>query len=209
MAYKPDISQLLNLLYSTSKPVYSIQDIDNSSPDLSFSGIETITVEKANRMSQYGHPILFPFKVKGKTYKRFNLNGELIDFHLPSFEFPASTLVEFSRAKKIQLTEITSGDGAIPELIGFANWQITIRGVCFLDNSRQAQKTPQKQYEELLKWEQVAGHIELESGQLFTDKGIYALVIERFSVTTAGGANGSIIPFEMQCISDKPMELIL
>lgn len=208
MNFKPDISILLNYLYGVSQPVYTIPGSDPNS-GIVFSGVETVPLDEASRKSQYGHPVMFPFSFKGKTYKTFSNTGELVDYHLPDFELPSSTLVEFTRSKKIQSTDISSGDGSILELVGFTNWMISIRGVCYLDTSRANSKSAQEQYESLLAWEKVAGHVEIASGDLFVDKGIYALVIESFRLAQVEGAGNSIIPFEMSCISDRPLELKL
>jgi hypothetical protein len=75
------------------------------------------------------------------------------------------------------------------------------------DRTHPTSPTATQQYQKLLQWEQVAGHVEIV-GDLFTDKGIHAIVIESFSLSQIEGSPG-VIPFEMICTSDTHPDIFI
>lgn len=222
MSYKPDIAAIFEAAFGISVPVYVAPVYepnasrvptggfyDGSAKEaavatLPFTGVEVVDQPTGSRMSMYGHPLMFPFLFIGDTYKKFDTDGRLVEYRLPDFDLPAATLVDFSRSKRIVYTE-TAGEGDVKELYGFGDWDISIRGVCLLDNNHQQAKTAEEQKKKLLEWEQVAGHVRV-AGELFKEKNIHALVIESFRVSQLSGIPG-MIPFEMSCKSDFPYEL--
>jgi hypothetical protein len=210
MSFRPDLSILLNAAFGLALPkgAFTIgqnQASEFGNPFQSNGENEQLT---SSRKSQYGHDILFPFKFKGNKYKRYDNAGKLIEFDLPDFDLPAATLVSFSRSKNIVKTDVVSGDSTVKELIGFGDWKIRIRGICLNDKSHPQGATAQRQKEVLLQWEQVAGHVEIASGDLFTEKGIHALVINDFNIDQIEGMP-DMIPFEMNCDSDVHPDIFL
>lgn len=172
-----------------------------------YNGIELNPDSPTGLLSHLGTPIVYSFTLKGGIYKAFNKNGDLVDYRLADFMMPAATLITFSRAKIITKTPVLGANGTVKELYSFDDWKIRMRGVCLDDSSRKTAKTAKQQKEELLKWEQVAGSINI-GGDLFTEKNIHALTINSANFDQLEG-KPNIIPFELECEGDERLELLL
>src|SRR5690606_23095794 len=120
-----------------------------------------------------GTPVLFPIRFLGegmdKPYRIYKPSGELQEVKMSTFNLPAATVSDFSRAKNIVTTDVLGGNGTVKELFGFDDWQIRLRGICITDPARQNSKTAQEQKEALMQWENIAGSIKVE-GMLFQEK---------------------------------------
>ncbi|MRG45499.1 hypothetical protein GFS24_10255 [Chitinophaga sp. SYP-B3965] len=219
-----NLSQLFELAFGVKNPVFipTPVRIEEDSPatkfnipakttasnkPVIFSGISTSPAEYNGRLSWMGTPIVYPFTLQGGTYKVFASNGELLDYQLNDFELPAATLVDFSRAKINIKTMPRGNNGSVKELFSFDDWRIRIRGICLDDPSRASAKTAQEQKSALLEWEQVCNSIPV-IGSLFVEKKIYRLAIDGISFTQLE-RKPNVIPFEMECVSDEPLEMTL
>lgn len=172
-----------------------------------YTGVTVKSETKEEKYTWLGTPIVYPFTLKGGILKNYAPNGELQDFKLADFMLPAATLVDFSRAKIIAKTPVLGANGSVKELYSFDDWKIRVRGVCLDDSTRAVAKTAVEQKQELLKWEQVCGSIEV-IGALFFEKNIKALTINSVNFQQLE-AKPNIIPFEFECESDERLELIL
>lgn len=150
------------------------------------------------RLSENGLPVMFPMQFLEGNYNRFKRNGELETIELPTFDLPATTMVDFSRAKKITETEQNAGS-PIDELYGFSHWNITIRGLCLKDKAHPQAVTAQKQKEILLKWEEIAGGIYV-AGDLFTERNITFITI-RNATFSQMDKRPNITQFTLECKS--------
>jgi hypothetical protein len=205
-----DIGQLFQLAFGINNPVYLTQPIvigrgDEGSPV--YSPSLTPTGAGDVRFSWMGTPILFPFSLKGGIYRRYDRSGELEDYPLDDFDMPAATLVDFSRAKQVINTKVLGSNGSVKELYSFDDWRVRIRGLCLTDPSRRMAPDAEEQREKLVQWEQVAQAVNV-TGALFQQKNIYSLVIEEVFFRQIEGRPG-VIPFEMECLGDEPIELTL
>ncbi|MBD3748508.1 MAG: hypothetical protein IE931_03335 [Sphingobacteriales bacterium] len=172
-----------------------------------YNGPELKPDDITGPLSGLGTPIVYPFTLKGGIYKVFNKDGDLVDFKLADFMMPAATLITFTRAKIITKTPVLGANGSVKELYSFDDWKIRIRGICLDDSSRKTAKTAKAQKEELLKWEQVAGSINI-IGDLFFEKNILALTINSANFDQLEG-KPNVIPFELECEGDERLELLL
>lgn len=200
--FKPDISQLFNLAFGFIPITYKIDSASQKGANLIYPSIETQPVEAAKKMSWMGTPIMFPVVFKGGTYNYYNDLGEIVSKNRGDFDLPATTVVDFRRAKNITKTRMLGATGTVKEIYGFDDWQIRIRGLC-LDTPTENAYDLQN---ELLKWESIADSIEV-LGELFLDKSIYRLTIEDIDFRQPQGRH-NVVPFEITASSDQPIELV-
>lgn len=171
---------------------------------VNFSGVEVLeSEEEVERLSQFGTPILFPVTFQGGPYMRYKKNGELENKEMPDFDLPAATLVDFSKPKKMVETDILTG-GSVKEIFGVGDWSIHIRGLCLSDSSRKTHKKAAEQINQLRLWEGLTDSISVY-GKLFERKDIFNLVIKKINFPALEGTPDAF-PFELECISDSPLE---
>lgn len=186
---------------------YKIDEAEATSPLLNFSGIQAVEKEQL-KQSWLGTPIAFSFGFKGGRYQVYE-NGEIVEKEMADFQLPLSTMVDLSRAKRITTTPTVGGNGTVKEMYSFDDWNVRIRGICLNDPQHPQAITAREQRNIIAQWEQLADTIQLiEDDNLFTDLGIYALVIKSISFPQVQGKQ-NFLPFEIQCSSDEPLELIL
>ena len=196
-----DLSDLFARAFGHTTSLYATPSAANASPSL--SGVRVKQALQAKKMSWLGTPILSAVKFKRGTYQAYRANGELHSVERGDFSLPAAALIDFKRSKNLTQTPVLGDTGTVKEVFGFDNWHISIKGFC-LDEPQQ------KAYEQLaalLEWEALAGGIEV-SGELFTDKRIYKLVIQGISIPQIQGSPG-VIPFTLEAVSDQALELLL
>lgn len=172
-----------------------------------FSGIELVNLEEAERLSGMGTPVLGTFTFQAGEYNTYDTQGRIVQKSFADFLFPYATLVDFTRQMNMTQTKVLGSAGTVKEVYGLDDWTINIRGVCLTDESRPAQKTAAEQIAELIRWRTVADTINV-AGALFNNKEIYALVIKSFSISPEAG-KPSVIPFTIEAVSDEPIELVL
>jgi hypothetical protein len=172
---------------------------------ISLKVIEEAT--QIERLSYLGTPILNTLTLKGQNYRKYDETGKLTTVQLNDFLMPAVTLSTFSRSKKISKTELVAGYGTVKEMYGFGDWDIEIRGLCLWDPIRLGDATAFAQHLLIQQFENVAEAIPVVS-KLYNSKGINAIVIENIKWEQLEGKPG-VIPFRINCVSDRPTELIL
>lgn len=114
-------------------------------------------------------------------------------------------LIEISQSVNVVTTAINGRDGTIKEYISASDWNVSIRGV--LVNPQDGYNPPIQQFQTLLQLCSLPVALECESKylQLFD---IFNLVITEKSFPQSKGFQ-NVQPFELSCISDKPIELLI
>lgn len=198
-----DLSDLFARAFGHTTALYATPSAVHAKGDTTLKGVKVKQSPQAKEMSWLGTPIMFAVKFKRGTYQAYRANGELHSVERGDFSLPAATLIDFKRTKNLTQTPVLGDTGTVKEMFGFDNWHISIKGFC-LDEPQQ------KAYEQLaalLEWEALASGIEV-SGELFTDKQIYKLVIQGISIPQIQG-RPSVIPFTLDAVSDQALELLL
>jgi hypothetical protein len=165
------------------------------------------TIVQGDELSYLGTPIFQPITFLGGMYPQLGTGadaGKLVELPYVGWVLPATTTAEFTRAKDITKSAPNGAFGSTKEVWAFGDWDITIRGL-ILDG--QPNFFPKAQLRELASWEKVVDAIDV-TGDMFTYLGIKRLVIESINI---GRVNGmpNVIPFQMQCVSDEPLELAI
>lgn len=210
--FKPEISLLYQAAFGIPAKLITYPGAANAlesgnTPDISFSGLQVVEKPEAERYSGLGTPVIFPITFKGKTYKRLNKRSEVVEVTMRDFLLPAASITEFDRAKIMGKTTVSGGYGSVKETYGFDDWQIKIRGFCLADSGHPQATTAMGQQDLINQWENLTDSIEVD-GELFENKGISNLVIEDIKWKSIPGKPW-VIPFEMSCVSDEPIELLV
>lgn len=153
--------------------------------------------------SVYDTPIIYPVMFRSGEYPIYDWYGKPKTRQYEDLWLPATTMLDFSRAKNVIKTNVLGANGTVKEVFGFDDWQIRIRMLC-LDDA----KFTAKQYADKLQdWFEIAGGINVH-GSIFSKKEIYNIVIEDFDIKTLAGSPG-VIPIEMTAVSNEPVEIFL
>lgn len=200
------VSDLLQAAFGISSPIYIPEPLLNQAPaNLSYSGMETLPdyYTEGNLTSWMGTPIVFPVKFLGGSYMRYKDNGEIERVSYDDFNLPPATMFSFRRAKNIERTQISGGDGTVKEYYGFDDWVIDVRGLCLDEPERSAAE----QLTALLRWEELADSFGI-SGRLFEQHKISRICLDGWNDNVQQGKPG-VIPFQFQMYSDKDIILLL
>lgn len=167
-----------------------------------YQGIEFVDEEEATELSQMGTPILFPITFLAGPYIRYDDQGKIEHVQMEDFRLPVSCIADFRQAKIIAKTNVSGGKGTVKEIFGFDDWQIGIKGFFLPErNHPQGLEKPLDQELKLLEWVDLACSVGI-LGHLFTMRGIHAITIEDFNVTTERG-RPKARPFSLTATSDE------
>jgi hypothetical protein len=186
---------------------YTINDTEDANPAFDYSGMEKVGADEVkNGTSWLDTPINFKFGFAAGTYNYFS-GGKIEKRKVEAFQMPLPTMVSVSRSKRDKITPVSAGDESVIEMYAFNLWEVRIQGVCVYDPSHPQAKEPADQRKLLANLENAADSLELEKADgLFTDLGIYNLYIRSIHFGQLVG-KPNMLPFEMTCLSDKPLEL--
>ncbi len=203
---KYDINHLFRTAFGINAPIYmaDVYSSDDSNGKINYTGVKYTKPVEAKKLSWMGTPIIFPITIPSDTFKVYAPNGEIIKQVIPAFDMPATSLVDFSRAKNITRTPILGNNGTVKEVYGFDDWSIRIRGICLNEPKI---RTAKDQVKCLLQYEKVAGSIGI-LGEQFIEKEIHAITIESIDFQQVQG-KPDVIPFEIRAVSDEPLILVL
>ena len=180
-------------------------EAQTSAPKYDFSGIDTTMLVQGEEQSYLGTPIFQPINFLGGVYQVLGngaQQGQVVDESYAGWQLPATATAEFRRNKVITKSRPSTANGSTKELWAFEDWDITIRGL-ILD--AQPNFFPEGQLRQMLRWEKITDGIDV-AGDMFTYLGIKRLVIENFNIGRVAG-QPNVIPFQMSCVSDEPLEL--
>jgi hypothetical protein len=157
-------------------------------------------------VSEFDTNVLGRVRLMGGEYNVYEQDGSLVKKRFGDYTLPYSCIVSFTRESNITKTEVLGSTGTVKELYGKGDWQITIRGIAF--NRRDGKGvTAQEQIDVLSKWASVCDSIGV-LGSVFSGKEIQNIVIEEFSIQPVVG-KWDAIPFQINALSDEPIELYI
>ncbi len=165
-----------------------------------YSGIETIPLPVANIRSVLGTPIYEQITV---TIPALIQSGILVAPE-KTYTFPDWPLFDITGQDIIQKTTMTKKKGSVKEYITEDDYAFTIRGILINYDS---QEYPEQQLQDLLQIIKAKTTMGITS-QVFNLLDIHNFVIERHSFPASEGFQ-HIQPFELECLSDEPVELLI
>ncbi|MRI64430.1 hypothetical protein EDM00_10600 [Ornithobacterium rhinotracheale] len=200
-----NISQLFKLAFGVNNPVYLVNPLNKPSYEepIYKPEVKEVSLKEAERLSQMGTPVIFPIMFEAGDYNFYDKDSRIVKKILADFHFPPATMVDFSRAKNITKTDVIGASGTIKEIYGLDDWSIRIRTLCIADKDMD-----EREYERrIIEWANVVQSIPVQ-GDLFGQKNIDNIVIESIDITSVE-ASPKVIPIELNCVSDEPIEIIL
>lgn len=163
--------------------------------------------EEADALSEFGTPVYGSILLNGGEYNMYDRKtGAVVKGLFGDYTLPYSCVAEFRRKANITKTEVLGNTGTVKELFGLGDWDITIRGIALDSRSGEGTKA-REQIETLCRWAEVSDSIGIE-GSIFRGKGIYNVAIESIEILPIVG-RWNAIPFQIEMISDEPIELYL
>lgn len=203
-----NIANLFAEVFGVSSPIYI--PYGRKLPAFAPEGYKDMTIarkEEVERHSWMGTPVMDSFYLDGGKYMRYSEDGNLVQYSMDNFLMPFATIVEFSRDMNMSKTKVLGAGGTVKEIYGLNDWTINIRGFCLTDKTRDRQKTAKEQAQALVLWRELADSINV-TGDIFKDKGIYALVMENLQLSPVQGYE-DMYSFTITATSDKVIELRL
>lgn len=156
--------------------------------------------------SEFETNVLGRIRFEGGEYNMYEYDGSLVKKRFGDYTLPYSCIAGFTRESNMTKTEVLGSTGTVKEIYGKGDWQITIRGIAF--NRRDGKGVnAHEQINTLTKWANICDSIPV-IGSIFQGKGINNIAIETFSVQPIVG-QWDAIPFQIDAISDEPIELYL
>lgn len=152
-------------------------------------GLDGGNVPPSNKVSYLGTPVFGDVVLK---YEPLNLEVEL-----------QTVLCEVSMTKNIIKTALQGVDGTIKEYVSDGDYDVTIQGAVVAQDVFYPEQDTKLLHQLCLVKDAII--VESEFLQLFD---IYNLVIENYSFPQQEGFLNMQL-FELQCVSDKPIELIV
>lgn len=201
--------------FGTRRPIYvpviapvisspeGYQDSKNQpSQEIKFEGVQQLKVDTSDLKSSLGTLVLSPITIRGGSYKERLDDGTITTVQYDDFQLPFTSTVEVIFQKNIVKTPLRGGRGEFKELIGSSDAKIRIRGILIGEDM----KRPEQGIRQLYEIERVPKELAVVCNYLsWLD--ISYLVIESLTFPDLKG-QPSMQPFELQCSSDKPIQLI-
>lgn len=194
---------------STLVKVYNLQNVkipnakqnqfEKSVIQSGYTQLDKTRPSELNKSDYSGIPVFADIKLVGGTYTD-NISGNLVSF--PDIIIDA-VLVTCDFTARIIKTEIQGRDGTVKEYIGEDDAVITIQGIITGKNG----VYPKTEVNSLNQWRKAPISKKAICGYL-QNLGIDNLVVENFTLPQIAGGY-SYQTFTMNCISDKPVELII
>lgn len=203
MSYTYQVAELFSQAFGSRLPFVVDSEIVLGNPSLKFPEASVKKLPEPEGYSPIGTPIVSLVTFKGQQYNIFDNNGVITQKKMEDYHLPPTTLVDCSRGKIINKTTVSGGTASVKEIFSFDDWVIRMRGLCLTTPD----KTALEHYEDLLQWEEIVDSIEVV-GKVFTARKIYRITINNIDDRQLA-MRPNVVPFEMSCWSDEPLELIL
>lgn len=162
---------------------------DGYQGSIEYGSLDVPLPSKAKAMSVLGTPI----------YEQIQLIGNGRDF-----TFPDWPLIDIAASKNIVKTPVRGLNGTVKEFIAIDDYQINIRGILINYDSDQYPEDLVYELHEVFKINEAFQVISPVINLL----DVNSLVIQDLRLPEVEGYN-NIQPFVLQCLSDRPVELVI
>lgn len=201
------VASVLSDIFSISSPVFLPWGKTPQYTAKQFPDVEFIPVEPNDTVTSFGVPVYGTFYLAAGSYNSYDKNGRVVMLKMSDMKMPYSCIAEFNREMVMTQTRVLGASGTVKEVYGLDDWNIRIRGLALDDSIWGSGLTAQEQINELVKWRNVCDSVEIV-GKIFGDKEIYRIAIKNLSIRPVEGRYG-VIPFEIEALSDEPIELVI
>lgn len=202
------VAELISEIFGISSPIFVPYGDAPEYKARPFQNIQIIEPDEPEAYTAFGIPVYGVFSFNGSAYNTYDkTTGQVKTVKMPDMQLPLSCVAEFNRPMIITETPTLGATGTVKEIYGLSDWKIRIRGLALNERLMGGTLTAQQQIDELVKWRDVCDAIQI-TGKLFNDKEIYRIAMKDFAIRPVEGRYG-VIPFEIEALSDEPIELLL
>jgi hypothetical protein len=203
MEYQINIQELFQQAFGLRRPVYVVNNSPQDQANISYKDVPTLPVLAANDSikSSLGTAVLSPVLLENGNYKQRLADGRIITVEYAELLLPPTTIVEVNLKKVVVKTPLVSGQGTFKEYISFDDYDVRIRGV-FVGNTLDDVNAFMRRLMEVWAVPKEVGVV----CDYLDLLGVEALIIENITPQKLEG-RPLMLPFEMTCISDKPLQL--
>jgi hypothetical protein len=172
-----------------------------------YENVRLISQEKGDELSEFGTPVLGVVEFRAGTYNMYDrMSGQVKRVSYGSYTLPYSCICEFSRESNVITTNVLGNTGTVKELFGLGDWNINIRGIA-VNSGNMYRDDAHEQIKKLTQWSNICDAINI-GGAVFANKDISRVVIKSINIQPIE-AKYNVIPFQIEMISDEPLELTL
>lgn len=183
-----------------SSIVYKIGSPQLASEIFGYKNIQLVTEDEINHTSVFGLPVFMPLTIDELSYP---IDGKVARISALTIE---SCIVEINGSKEIIKTAILGRPGTVKEYITMGDYNVSIKGVLFNDKLTD-NRFPKHKQQWLNEFIKAPKQISITHG-ILNNVGVYDLVIESFNFPATPGYE-NLCAFELQCVSDLPIELVI
>jgi Domain of unknown function (DUF6046) len=163
-------------------------------------------IDEGTFKSNLNTPVQFPMWFQAGVYNIMT-GGEIAGVSFSEMYLPWTSVVSFSRSKRITKTYMSSQKSVVVEQYGFEPWDIKIKGFIIKGNNKERTSVAE-QVKDMQRFEEISDSIKV-GGSVFEWLKISEVSIEKISYPDARDLNMEIIkPFEISMISIEPDELV-
>ena len=216
MEFNIDIQAAFQQDFGLKRPIYRPvplpvkgQEINYQAPselnasNVAFQNIDTLEIDTSPIRSSLGSVVISPITFQGGAYKERLNDGSIVNSTFDDFQLPFTSTLEITREKVVVMTDLRGGKGTFKEYIGQSDAKVIIRGILIADE----QNRPEQGIRQLSNLEDVPKALSVVCDYL-TWVNVSYLVIKRLTFPELKGRPG-MQPFQLECISDQPIDLIL
>lgn len=194
-------------IFGIAPPVYLPWGKTASFPAPEYPGMRIADTEDSGEQSAFGLPVLGTVTFDGGKYKMFDrYSGKVTEVTYGKYTLPYSCIVDFSREANIITTAVMGNTGTVKELYGLGDWEITVRGIA-ANRTDGPGNSAHEQIRKLVAWADINDAIGV-TGEIFAEKNIYRIVMKSIDIRPLEGKY-NVIPFQIEAVSDEPLELQL
>ena len=194
MGYKINIEELFKNQFGIKAPLVFDNKLYAATKLLGLKGTLAESGEvQANRVSVLGTPVWDYIYIKSKEIEG---TGE----YFPGYEFPLECITEVMLPMKKVETDIAGRDGNVEELMGVADWTITVRGFVINHDSK---RYPEAGVNALSTFAALKDTLLEVEGTFLNLLGIFYVSVHRLSFPPGTGYS-NVQPFEMEMKSKIP-----
>lgn len=187
---------------------YEIPDAEIAEKIGDYSNLQLLPEDSGDILySEFGTPVFGAITFEAGEYNTYNRKtGAVEKVTMAAYTLPYSCIVTYSRDSNNTKTDVLGSTGTVKEMYGKGDWEITIRGIAMANRNGEG-ISAQEQINQLVRWNDICDSIPVV-GSIFREKGINNIVMESLSIQPVVG-RWSAIPFQIEAVSDEPIELYL
>jgi hypothetical protein len=200
------VGSIISEVFGISSPIYLPWGSDKSELP-AYEDVQFISGEEGEELSVLGTPVFGIVTFEGGTYNVYDrASGQVKKVKYDDYTLPYSCICDFLRENNVITTNVLGNTGTVKELFGIGDWNISIRGIA-VNGGNKYKNNAHEQIATLIERANICDAIGV-NGPVFANKDISRMVIKSVKIQPIE-AKYNVIPFQIEAVSDEPIELIL